>query len=78
MRDEEVLDTLEEVRLKYEIDTAPEPEFLLMTTVLATYLKVNAKNQLDKKLKSEKVKQGIKENLDKPVEENLEKEFKDI
>jgi hypothetical protein len=78
IRDEEVLDQLEEVRLKFEIDVGPEPEVLLATSVLAVYLKVNAKNQLEKRLKSEKVKNGIKETLDKPAPENLEKEYKDI
>lgn len=78
LHDEEVLDTLEEIRLKYEVDATPEPEFILATTIFATYLKVNAKNKLDKKLHSDQVKKGIQENLDLPASKILEKDFADL
>jgi len=78
MNDEDVLDTLEEVRLKYDIDCQLEPEVVLATTICATYLRVNAKNQMEKKLRSDKMKQGIQNELNKPCNKNLEEEFSDI
>src|SRR5579875_629755 len=66
MNDEDILDTLEEVRLKYDIDCQLEPEVVLATTICATYLRVNAKNQMEKKLRSDKMKQGIQNELNKP------------
>ena len=78
MNDEDVLDTLEEVRLKYDIDCQLEPEVVLATTICATYLRVNAKNQMEKRLRSDKMKQGIQNELNKPCNKNLEEEFSDI
>ena len=78
MNDEDVLDTIEEVRLKYDIDCQLEPEVVLATTIAATYLRVNAKNQMEKKLRSDKMKQGINNELNKSCNKILEEEFSDI
>ena len=78
LQDDEVLDTLEEVRLKYESQSSFEPETLLFMTVISVYLKVNAKNKLENQLRSENVRKGIRENLEKPAEKNLQEEFSDI
>ncbi len=77
INDDEILDTLEEVRLKHELNVSPEPEYLLATSVLSVYLKVSAKNQLKKLAKDKEVLEGIKKQLE-ISNPKLESDFDDI
>jgi hypothetical protein len=77
IKDEDVLDTLEEVRLKYELNMSLEPEYRLSLSVASVYLKVNSLNQQKKKLEQEQVRKAIQEKLKEP-DLQLEIESRDL
>ncbi len=77
IKDSEVLDTVEEIRLKNEMNVSPDPELMLGLTVLSVYLDVNAKNQLKKKLEEEQVRKAIRDKLQEPAP-RLEAESRDL
>jgi hypothetical protein len=77
IKDDDVLDTLEEVRLKYELNMSLEPEHRLGISVISVYLKVNSLNQQKKKLEQDQVRKVIQDKLMEP-DLQLEIEFRDL
>ena len=82
IKDESLLDSLEEVRLKYKSNKTIEPKYRLMFGVLTTYMHVAQMNQ---QLDNDSIKQKTQGNINNiidtiknPINNNIKEKYLDI